>query len=71
MPTAEMAPDAQLSTTVSFYGSGRSTTTRTTLTFQLLPRLTASFRYSGIGGIMPDPAARVPPARWPPNCSRP
>ncbi len=54
MPTAEMAPDAQLSTTVSFYGSGRNSTTRTTLTFQVLPRLTASFRYSGIGGIMPD-----------------
>ncbi len=55
MPTAEMAPDAQLSTTVSFYGSGRNSTTRTTLTFQVLPRLSASFRYSGIGGIMPDP----------------
>lgn len=54
MPTAEMAPDAQLSTTVSFYGSGRNSTTRTTLTFQVLPRLSASFRYSGIGGIMPD-----------------
>ncbi len=55
MPTAEMAPDAQLSTTVSFYGSGRNSTTRTTLSFQVLPRLSASFRYSGIGGIMPDP----------------
>ncbi|MCQ0091848.1 YjbH domain-containing protein [Roseovarius sp. M141] len=54
MPTAEMAPDAQLSTTVSFYGAGNSSTTRTTLTFQVLPRLSASFRYSGIGGIMPD-----------------
>lgn len=54
MPTAEMAPDAQLSTTVSFYGTGDSQTTRTTLTFQVLPRLSASFRYSGIGGIMPD-----------------
>lgn len=55
MPSAEMAPDSQLSTTVSFYGSGNNTTTRTTLTFQVLPRLSASFRYSGIGGLAPDP----------------
>ncbi|MFX0542075.1 YjbH domain-containing protein [Roseovarius sp. S4756] len=55
MPTAEMAPDAELSTTVSVYGSGSNMTTRTTLSFQVLPRLSASFRYSGIGGLMPDP----------------
>ncbi|SEQ61241.1 YjbH domain-containing protein [Thalassovita taeanensis] len=44
MPTAEMAPDATLSTTLSHFAG----TTRTTLTFQLLPRLTGSFRYSAI-----------------------
>lgn len=55
MPTAEMAPDAQLSTTVSAYGTGSDMTTRTTLSFQVLPRLSASFRYSGIAGLMPDP----------------
>ncbi len=53
MPTAEMAPEGQLSTTVSMYGSGTNLTTRTTLSFQVLPRLSASFRYSGIGGLMP------------------
>lgn len=51
MPTAEMAPEGQLSTSVSMYALGGDTTTRTTLTFQVLPRLSASFRYSGISGI--------------------
>ncbi|MFU1478140.1 YjbH domain-containing protein [Roseovarius sp. C7] len=55
MPTAEVAPDAQLSTTVSTYGSGNNQTTRTTLSFQMLPRLNASFRYSAIGGLFPTP----------------
>lgn len=55
MPTAEVAPDAQLSTTVSIYGSGNNQTTRTTLSFQMLPRLNASFRYSAIGGLVPTP----------------
>ncbi|RKF12411.1 YjbH domain-containing protein [Roseovarius spongiae] len=56
MPTAEMAPEGQLSTTVSAYGLGRNNqTTRTTLTFQVLPRLSASFRYSGIGGLVSTP----------------
>lgn len=55
MPTAEMAPDGQISTTVSAYGAGNNLTTRTTLSFQVLPRLSASFRYSGIGGLAPDP----------------
>ncbi len=30
-------------------------TTRTTLTYQVLPCLSASFRYSGIGGLAADP----------------
>lgn len=56
MPTAEMAPEGQLSTTVSVYAAGSNNqTTRTTLTFQVLPRVSASFRYSGIGGLAPDP----------------
>lgn len=48
MPTAEVAPDAQLSTTVSHGASS----TRTTLTFQILPRLSGSFRYVGIKGLI-------------------
>jgi len=56
MPTAEMAPDAQLSTTVSAYGTGENNlTTRTTLSFQILPWMSGSFRYSGIGGLVPTP----------------
>ncbi len=43
MPTAEMAPDGQLSTTVAYF-EGSS---RTTLSFQILPRLTGSFRITG------------------------
>ncbi|QYX58464.1 YjbH domain-containing protein [Roseovarius sp. SCSIO 43702] len=55
MPTAEVAPEGQLSTTVSAYGSGSNLTTRTTLSFQVTPRLTAAFRYSGIDGLRPTP----------------
>ncbi|QIE47925.1 YjbH domain-containing protein (plasmid) [Pseudohalocynthiibacter aestuariivivens] len=55
MPTAEVAPEGQLSTTLSAYGAGNNLTTRTTLSFQILPRLSASFRYSGVGGLLPEP----------------
>ena len=55
MPTSEMAPEGQLSTTVSAYGMGSNLTTRTTLSFQVLPNLSASFRYSAVGGILPIP----------------
>lgn len=48
MPTADMAPDATLSTTVSHFAG----TTRTTLSFQLLPRLSGSFRYTSIDGLV-------------------
>lgn len=48
MPTAESAPDAQLAATVSHFAG----TTRTTLTFQLTPRLSASFRYASIDGLL-------------------
>ncbi|SFD66873.1 YjbH domain-containing protein [Roseivivax sediminis] len=42
MPTAEMAPDATLGATLSHFGNS----TRTTLSFQMLPRLIGTFRYS-------------------------
>lgn len=45
MPTAEMAPDATLAGTVAHFDR----TTRSTITFQILPRLSGSFRYSSIG----------------------
>lgn len=44
MPGAEMQPDGQLSTTVSHFGG----ITRTSLTFQLFPRMSATFRYAGV-----------------------
>ena len=47
MPTAESAPDATLSVTTSGFGD----TTRTTLTFQITPRLSGSFRYSALRNL--------------------
>ena len=47
MPTAESAPDAQLSNTLSYFGG----TTRSTITFQITPKLSGSFRYSALNGI--------------------
>lgn len=47
MPSAEMMPDAELSITTSNFGKAQ----KTTLTFQVLPRLTGSFRYSKIKDI--------------------
>ncbi len=44
MPTAEHQPDAQFSSSVSYFG-GQS---RFNLTFQAFPWLSATFRYSGI-----------------------
>lgn len=49
MPSAEVAPDADLSSTVTHMGG----TTRTTLTFQITPRLTGSFRYSALSDYRP------------------
>ncbi|MDX1782488.1 MAG: YjbH domain-containing protein, partial [Thalassovita sp.] len=48
MPTADMAPDATLSTTFAHFAG----TTRNTLTFQVLPRLSGSFRYTSIDGLV-------------------
>ncbi|MGI3169852.1 YjbH domain-containing protein [Pseudooceanicola sp. C21-150M6] len=47
MPTAEMAPDAQLSTTISSFAGQ----TRGTLSFQITPRLSGAFRYSELRNI--------------------
>jgi hypothetical protein len=44
MPTAEVAPEGTLSGTVGQIGDS----TRTTLSFQITPRLSGSFRYAGI-----------------------
>lgn len=46
-PTAEMAPDAELAATISNLGDVR----RTSLTFQILPRLSGTFRYSAISNF--------------------
>lgn len=51
MPSAEMAPEAQISATVSHYDG----TTKTTLSFQPTRWLSTSFRYSAIRGLRPDP----------------
>ncbi len=44
IPTAQAATDAELAATISSFGGS----TRTTLTFQITPRLSGSFRYSRI-----------------------
>ena len=44
MPTAEALPDGQIAVGISSFGGN----TRTTLTFQATPRISASFRYVGI-----------------------
>ena len=50
MPTAEMAPDGQLSATAFYFdGFGRST-----LTFQITPWLSGSFRYAGTKDLTPQ-----------------
>lgn len=49
MPTAEMAPDGQLSVNVTHF----SGYTRSTATFQLTPWLSGSFRYIGVDNLSP------------------
>jgi hypothetical protein len=44
MPSALSAPDAELATTISYFSGSQ----RNTITFQLTPRLSGSFRYSAI-----------------------
>ena len=50
MPTAEMAPDGQLSTAIAYHDGSL----RTTLSFQILPRLSGSFRYAGTDNLTPQ-----------------
>ncbi|MEM1372848.1 MAG: YjbH domain-containing protein [Pseudomonadota bacterium] len=47
MPAAHPLPDGELQATVSSFAG----ITRTTLTFQITPRLTGAFRYNRFGGI--------------------
>ncbi len=47
MPTAEMLPDGQFTTDVSYFGGNA----RYTLTFQAFPWMSASFRYNGIQNL--------------------
>jgi hypothetical protein len=51
MPTADMAPVGQLSTTIDHYDAA----TKTTLTFQVTEWMSASFRYSALNGLRPGP----------------
>ena len=57
MPTAEMAPVGQLAATVSHFDG----TTKTTLTFQVTERLSTSFRYSAIRGLVINRPPPNPP----------
>lgn len=50
MPTAEMAPDGQLSTTIAYYDGS----SKVTLTFQAFPWLSGSFRYAGTNDLTPQ-----------------
>ncbi len=53
MPSALQRPDGELAFTTSTFGGQ----TRNSITFQMLPRLTGSFRYSkleGLGNLGPD-----------------
>ncbi|WP_422071096.1 YjbH domain-containing protein [Tranquillimonas rosea] len=51
MPTAVPPPDAELSFTTSYFRNTR----RNTLSFQVLPRLSASLRYSQLYDFSPNP----------------
>jgi len=52
MPSAGAMPDGTLGFTVAHFAGQ----TRGTLSFQVLPRVTATFRYAGIEGFNPEPA---------------
>lgn len=54
MPSGETQPDGTLSFTTSYFGN----INRNTLTFQITPRISGSFRYIGIqewNAVVPDP----------------
>ncbi|CTQ32521.1 YjbH domain-containing protein [Jannaschia rubra] len=50
MPTAQMQPDAELTTSVSLLSNGAS---RAQIAFQLLPRVQAVFRYATVPDFLP------------------
>lgn len=56
MPTADVMPDADLAFSISRSGVG----TRGTLAFQVLPSLTATFRYIGVPGFLPGSSTPDP-----------
>lgn len=60
MPTAHSRPDGELAVTSSFFAGQL----RNTLTFQILPRLSGSFRYSTLKDIRPDPGGAVVSSRF-------
>lgn len=55
MPTANALPDAEVGLTMSYSNVGG----RGTLAFQVLPNVTATFRYSGIPDFGPGPGTGV------------
>lgn len=60
MPSAVSRPDAELAITSSHFKNQ----TRNTLTFQITPRLSGSFRYAQLYDIRPNPGGAVAPYRF-------
>lgn len=60
MPSAYSRPDGELSFTTSHFQNQ----TRNTLTFQISPRLSGSFRYALLYDVRPDPAGPVSDYRF-------
>ena len=60
MPSAHGRPDGELAYTSSYFAGQW----RNTLTFQMLPRLSASFRYSRLEDIRPGPNGPVVDSRF-------
>ncbi|GAA6201279.1 YjbH domain-containing protein [Aquicoccus sp. SU-CL01552] len=60
MPSAVSRPDAELAITSSHFQNQ----TRNTLTFQITPRLSGSFRYAQLYDIRPNPGGAVAPYRF-------
>lgn len=61
MPTAEMRPDGEFSASMSFISGG---TQRSTLAFQIAPRLSGTFRYSRVPDLATDPLTGRPTALY-------
>jgi len=60
MPAAHSRPDGELALTSSYFAGQL----RNTLTFQMLPRLSASFRYARLEDIQPNPGGTVVDERY-------